>query len=220
MALWASTYACEGVIAYTWVNQGMYTAGGTITYELDFNRDFIMDLLFESTGMWFDVAAQNGENLVIAGGGDVHALPAGYLIGPDVDPTSWQIDPLGITLNSSATVPPGVVISTGEFLETTAYMGVQFYIDDLVHYGWVRISNPYPVTGGIIMDIAYETEPGVGIIAGAGVIPEPATTTLLFTGLMALIIGSIKQKAEQGVPPLRAASGARVNADVGHTRKI
>lgn len=179
---------CDGFIAYTWVNQGMYTAGEPISYNLDFNHDSIMDLLFESNGMWFDVAAQSEDNRVIAGGGDVYALPWGYSIGSDVDPDLWMMDPLGITLNSSATVPPGEVISTGQFLETTAFMGVQFYIDDLVHYGWVRISNPFPVTGGIIMDFAYETEPGVGIQAGAGMIPEPATSALLALGGLLLAL--------------------------------
>lgn len=180
--------ACVGFIAYTWANQGMYTAGEPISYNLDFNHDSIMDLLFESNGMWFDVAAQNDNNRVIAGGGDVYALPSGYSIGPGVDPELWQMDPLGITLNSSATVPPGEVISTGQFLETTAFMGVQFTIDELVHYGWVRISNPFPVTGGIIMDFAYETEPGVGILAGAGMIPEPATSALLAVGGLLLVL--------------------------------
>ena len=179
---------CDGFIAYTWVNQGMYTAGEPISYNADFNHDFIMDLLFESNGMWFDVAAQNDSNRVIAGGGDVYALPWGYSIGPGVDPELWQMDPLGITLNSSATIPPGEVISTGQFLETTAFMGVQFTIDDLVHYGWVRISNPFPVTGGIIMDFAYETEPGVGLLAGAGTIPEPATSRLLAVGGLLLVL--------------------------------
>jgi len=207
MALWASTCACEGFIAYTWVDKGMYTAGEPIGYDLDFNRDSILDIIFTSTGMWFGAFIQ-GEGQINAGGGEVRALADGTLVGPDTPADDWAQGYLGfLGLNSSATVPPGDVISTGQFLNTTAYMGVQFYIDDLVHYGWVRISNPYPVTGGIIMDFAYETEPGVGIIAGAGVIPEPATTTLLFTGLMALIIRSRKQKAEQGVAPY-VAQGA------------
>lgn len=40
----------------------MYTAGEPISYNLDFNNDSIMDLLFESNGMWFDVAAQSEDN--------------------------------------------------------------------------------------------------------------------------------------------------------------
>ena len=173
----------------------MYTAGDPIGYDLDFNADSMIDLIFTSTGMWFGAFIQ-GDGQINAGGGEVRALADGTLIGPDTPVDDWAQGYLGLLgLNSSATVPPGDVISTGQFLNTTAFMGVQFYIEGLVHYGWVRISNPFPVTGGIIMDYAYETEAGVGIIAGAGTIPEPATTTLLTSGLLALIIGNRKRKS-------------------------
>jgi hypothetical protein len=195
IALWASTTVCEGLIAYTWVNQGMYTVSGTIHYELDFNGDDLMDLLFTSTGMWFSVFPSN-DNAVIGSGGEVYALLDGFLIGSDVGPDLWIEGPSGVSLNTSAVVPPGDVISGGQFLETTAYMGVQFNIDESTYYGWVRISNPFDgISGGVIMDFAYETEPGVGIIAGAGVIPEPATTSLLTTGMLALMIGTRKRKS-------------------------
>ena len=186
---------CEGFIAYTWVNQGMYTVSGTIHYELDFNGDALTDLLFTSTGMWFSVFPSDN-NAVIGGGGEVHALLDGYSIGPDIDPDLWQVGPSGVSLNSSAVVPPGDVISGGEFRETTAFMGVQFYIDELAYYGWVRISNPFDgISGGVIVDFAYETESGLGVIAGAGAIPEPATASLLTTGLVALIMGANKRKS-------------------------
>lgn len=180
--------ACEGYISYTWVDKGMYTAGEPIGYDLDFNRDSILDIIFTSTGMWFGAFIQ-GEGQINAGGGEVRALADGTLIGPDTPADDWAQGYLGfLGLNSSATVPPGDVISTGQFLNTTAFMGVQFYIDELVHYGWVRISNPFPVTGGIIVDFAYETEPGVGILAGAGTIPEPATAALITAGCILLAL--------------------------------
>ena len=179
---------CEGFIAYNWVNQGMYTAGEPIGYDLDFNGDMIMDILFMSTGMWFDAIVPN-DNRVIAGGNHVHALAEGTSIGPDTPPEDWLQGYLGhLGINSSAVVPPGIVLSSGEFLQTTAYMGVMFYIDSAVHYGWVRISNPFDTTGGIIIDFAYETEAGVGIFAGAGVIPEPATAALIATGCILLAL--------------------------------
>ena len=193
MALWASTSACKGFIAYTWVNQGMYTGGEPIGYDLDFNRDAIFDLIFQSDGMLFGVAPP-GDNRVIASGGEVHALLEAFNIGPDIDPDFWQQGQFGVMINACAVFPDGPVC-LGQFRQTTAYMGVMFNIEDAVHYGWVRISNPFDGTGGTIMDFAYETEPGVGILAGAGVIPEPATTSLLTTGLMAIIIGTRKRKS-------------------------
>lgn len=181
---------CEGFISYSWVNQGMYVAHTPVSYSLDFNGDSIIDLLFESNGMWFDVASPNANSLVIAGDGDVHALSDGYSIGPDVESDLWLQDPLGLTLNTCAVLPPPFGVTCGgEFLETTAYMGVQFHIDEFLYYGWVRISNPYDgISGGVIMDFAYETEAGVGILAGAGAVPEPATTALITTGCILLAL--------------------------------
>lgn len=179
---------CEGFISYTWVDMGMYTSGEPIGYDLDFNGDLINDILFMSTGMWFGAFVQ-GDGRIIAGGNLVHALAEGTAIGPDTPQEDWLQGYLGhLGINSSATVPPGVVINTGEFLLITAYMGVRFNIEDAVHYGWVRISNPFNGTGGIIMDFAYETEPGVGILAGAGAIPEPATAALITTGCILLAL--------------------------------
>jgi hypothetical protein len=179
---------CEGFIAYTWLDRGMYTAGEPISYDLDFNADSISDILFMSTGMWFDAIVQ-GDNQVIAGGNNVHALAEGTSIGPDTPQEDWLQGYLGhLGINSCAVLPPpfGVVCS-GEFIQTTAYMGVMFNIEDAIHYGWVRISNPfYGASGGIIMDFAYETEAGVGILAGAGAIPEPATATLILAGCILL----------------------------------
>lgn len=168
----------------------MYTAGDPVTYELDFNQDAIIDLLFESTGMWFDVMPPD-DNRVIAGGNNVHALSEGTDIGPSTPTNDWLQGYLGhLGLNSCAVLPPpwGVTCS-GEFIQTTAYMGVKFYIDEAEYYGWVRISNPfYGASGGIIMDYAYETDPGIGILAGAGIVPEPTTIVLLSAGAFLLAV--------------------------------
>jgi len=184
-----SPRACEGFISYTWADRGMYTAGEPIGYDLDFNADSMIDLIFTSTGMWFSVDPQ-GDNQAWAGGNGVRALSEGYEIGPSVDPAEWQHGTFGLLLNSCAVLPPpDGVICNGEFIQTTAYMGVMFDIQDAVHYGWVRISNPfYGASGGVIMDFAYETEPGVGILAGAGMIPEPATSALLSVGGLLLAL--------------------------------
>jgi hypothetical protein len=182
--LWGSLLCaprvCEGVIAYSWVSQGMYTGGEPIGYDLDFNGDAIFDLIFQSDGMLFGVAPPE-DNRVIASGGEVHALLESFNIGPDVDPDLWQQGQFGLMINACAVFPEGPVC-LGQFRQTTAYMGVMFNIEDAVHYGWVRISNPFDGTGGTIMDFAYETEPGVGILAGAGMIPEPATSALMTVG--------------------------------------
>lgn len=60
------------------------------------------------------------------------------------------------------------------------YMGVEFLRDDGIHYGWVAVS-----AGGTTSTVgttgwAWESEPGVPIIAGA--IPEPSSVLLLMLG--------------------------------------
>lgn len=172
----------KAVVLISFQTDRHYTSGEPIGYDLDFNGDLVNDILFMSTGMWFGAFVQ-GDGRIIAGGNSVHALAEGTSIGPDTPQEDWLQGYLGqLNINSSATVPPGVVVNTGEFLLITAYMGVMFNIEDAVHYGWVRISNPFDGTGGTIMDFAYETEPGVGILAGAGMIPEPATSALMTVG--------------------------------------
>jgi hypothetical protein len=62
------------------------------------------------------------------------------------------------------------------------YIGVRFSIGTGHHYGWVRVDYPGPHLA--VYDAAYESEPGVGIVAG--VIPEPAPLGLLALGAAGL----------------------------------
>jgi len=74
----------------------------------------------------------------------------------------------------------------GHFRGHHAYMGVEFDIAGVMHYGWIDLwvapDNPYAEIYGW----AYETDPGVSIIAGA--IPEPATILLLLGGVVAVVV--------------------------------
>ena len=80
----------------------------------------------------------------------------------------------------------------GRFPGHRAYMGVEFDIAGATHYGWIDLrvapDNPYAEIYGW----AYETEPGVSIIAGA--IPEPATIFLLLGGVLAVVVSRFNQK--------------------------
>lgn len=184
-------------IIYTWLDKGMYTAGDPIGYNLDFDQNGVVDFIFESTGMWLGVLRQ-GSNMTIAGGNDVDALSEDYAIGSSVPEDKWlsgYLDFLGI--NSCAVVPGVGLICTGNFLKTNAFMGVRFCdLDGLAHYGWIRIDNPLNSTGGTIVDFAYETEPGVGILAGAGVIPEPATVALMIVAGVGLGLSRLRRNRQ------------------------
>ncbi len=60
------------------------------------------------------------------------------------------------------------------------YQGIRFVEGGNTYYGWVRMTFPADSAVGILHDWAYETQPGVGIMAGA--VPEPSTWALFLTG--------------------------------------
>jgi len=67
------------------------------------------------------------------------------------------------TLNSCAVTSELACI--GLFTNMIAYMAVQFESDLGMHFGWVRIDARNP--GGVVVDWAYDTRPGIPIRAGA-----------------------------------------------------
>ena len=59
-------------------------------------------------------------------------------------------------------------------------MGVEFYIGDNIHYGWINLVVAEFIPYAEIYGWAYESEPGKPIIAGA--VPEPSTLALFALG--------------------------------------
>ena len=69
------------------------------------------------------------------------------------------------------------------------YMGLEFEADGQTYYGWARITADYDDIYVVVHEWAYESTPGIGIAAGAtGVIPEPATATLIGIGGLGLAL--------------------------------
>ena len=60
------------------------------------------------------------------------------------------------------------------------YVGVAFQttFGGDAHYGWIEVTS-VSSTEIVINQWAYEDQPGVGIAAGAGRVPEPSTAVLL-----------------------------------------
>ena len=77
-------------------------------------------------------------------------------------------------------------------------MGVEFDIEGATHYGWIDLFvgeySPYAEIYGW----GYETDPGVSILAGAGVVPEPSTFSLLIGGLLTIGCTLRRAKARRG----------------------
>ncbi len=119
------------------------------------------------------------------GASDATALPEGFQIGPDTGANHWtSLQPLygGLTLVSAR--DGGIIgeppLTSGDFVGVEfAYIGILFYIDDQVHYGWIRAGSPVVSSGsngGWVYDYAYATTPNTPIAAGA--VPEPSTLAI------------------------------------------
>ena len=77
--------------------------------------------------------------------------------------------------------------SSGYFINVSGYFGIEFKIEDNTHYGWVHITNETGLGhGGFIDGWAYETDAGVGILAG--LVPEPDVGLMFFVGAIGLIV--------------------------------
>lgn len=110
-------------------------------------------------------------------GGRVAALDFGYIINQNSgssSPEAW--------FNSKAWNNLTIIVSTGqsgEFINHRGFVGLEFNTTDGTHYGWLEIEG---MVGSQIQIYgwAYESTPGVGIVAGA--VPEPSSLILFLIG--------------------------------------
>ena len=128
-------------------------------------------------------------------------LPEGTEIGPDA---SFPLD--GEWHHHKDSAGPDSTgfnlgyASSGLMQLSNAYIGVEFTIDDNVHYGWIHyvgfgVAHEYglpgfpAIPGGWVNSWAYNSIPGEPIHAGQ--IPEPRTYALL-AGLAALGLAALR----------------------------
>ena len=103
------------------------------------------------------------------------AIAAGEFIG-SAPPTGTEWADTEVELNACSTGTPAC---SGNFIGGIAYLGIEFDIAGATHYGWLEIESSSLGSRAWIHRWAYETEPGVGLIAG---IPEPGVPSLLLVG--------------------------------------
>jgi len=166
-------------------------------FPFDMNGDGISDFTFDHGQNTLGVTML-GDNLLLA------------------DVTEWSI-PFYEGTEISETPPSGMLWSDGSFgfysrqqilggeYATTGYwqgidhgmFGVNFDIDGESYYGWVRLSTGMDdqYSSYILHDWAYETQPGVGIIAGT--VPEPSTWALFLCGGAVLLYRSCSRRGRQ-----------------------
>lgn len=172
-------------------------------YNLDFNEDGQTDFIIEAGESFQPIGI--GDNRIYAypeAPGELGALATplayGQSIGPDLPTGAVWFD------SYVHPRPPNQTISAyfhyvlsggagGLWRDgMTAYMGAEFDIDGQTHYGWLRIEIPDPLRGnsGIIHDMAYNTVPGMPILAGQ--VPEPSTWVLFLIGGSGMLLWRLR----------------------------
>lgn len=163
----------------------------TQDYNIDLNGDGAFDLQHDSSGRSSYLRTWGGTRLLglrlpYEGQSWYDSLPypltTGVTIGADSpalfpqdgELAGWQSHPIGVPGVASLHVRYNIG-SSGSFLGIRGYLGIEFLIDGQIHYGWMDLDN-YNYFQTEIHGWAYESEPGMPILAGS--VPEPST--LLF----------------------------------------
>jgi hypothetical protein len=157
---------------------------------VDFNSDGKADFAFDSIlGISTKVVPQQQHRILVQPepppdlGGYVQPLLKGTSISIDLAQPGllWNdgSGPVGGATLSACAAPFGCI---GPWIGLTAYSGIEIELNGQKHYGWMQIAHFQFSNGGALVDWAYETRPGVPILAGA--VPEPSARTLLLSGVV------------------------------------
>ncbi len=166
-------------------------AADTNTIDFDFNEDGSTDLSFLASlsQFHFIVSDPSSTSLVAnsTSSGGPAPLSEGDFIGAYDEFDTLFLRPLseGGGGLSFAFDSGGGVITGGAFLGLIAYMGFEFQADDGNHFGYILIRESGGGFGGFFLESGYETEPGLGLRAGA--IPEPSVSAILVIGAAGLL---------------------------------
>ena len=185
-------------IIVNWLDEPIILSHGEfagVQTPLDINGDGVTDFTFLASVSLVGVRSENQNRYIIFPspppniGGGVEPLYSDFQIGPDLNDSNLEwfgiptdFAPFGIWMSGE---------SGGRFIGHHAFMGVEFEIDDSVHYGWINIKVEEDFPYGRIYGWAYESSPDTPIIAGE--IPEPNTLLLLIGGA-ALLLGMRSKK--------------------------
>lgn len=178
---------CKGDIIYTPYNGDLTPAFPSNEFTLDINNDgtpeFRFSAVMDAPLYSVDVRSLGSEEILFPEAlGTISALAisrGNQIDSGELGGTARWGTGIGILSHWDLQFPIGE-IKGGYFLETNAFIGIRFQINGNIHYGWIQVDNPFDVPGGTVTGFAYETSPGVSIVAGA--VPEPSSVIIFIIG--------------------------------------
>jgi hypothetical protein len=190
-------HPCRGSISVNWLDEPMvlWSEFASVQTPLDMNLDGLDDFIFTASVSFVGVHPETANQYLIYPspppniGGPVEPLSDGFEIGPNSG--DGELDWYGST-GYSTLIQCLSGACAGRFKGQHAYMGVEFDIAGGTHYGWIDM---YVAADGPYAEIygwAYETQPGVSILAGA--VPEPSTVLLMAAGSLALLYSRARKR--------------------------
>ena len=173
--------------AVVFFDQGVLLTQNLGLFEIDFDGNGTTDVSFEKfTSPFFinGISGSSTTSIIVNSDPSISGaqpLDQGELIGPILsEPFSF----LNLEFNGrvgrlqllSAFTSGDLLIEQGPFFRRTAYAGFSFEGEEGTHYGYALIRDNDAAASITVLNWAYESEPGVAIVAGA--IPEPSTFVL------------------------------------------
>ena len=183
-----------------------------VQYPLDLDGDSRSDFTFAADNQGVGLRTERASRVIVSLspppniGGPVAYLPEGFCIGSSLDPQlAWNSsDPLGgyvspgeiafativqcLDSGCLSTWPPGPA--------TRGFIGIEFELADGRHYGYFDIVLSGDAAGAALLGWAYDSRPGMPILAGA--VPEPSTWALLGGGGMLMVWFRRKRHERKG----------------------
>jgi hypothetical protein len=179
--------ATADVIAFLPDEPVPYPPGfGPIPFDID--GDGTIDFDFPNTFSAMEIVPRGlNRSLIDEQFGDeiVSALMSGDFIG--AEPGAGMVWDNHEAFLGGCASGGGTLSCPGNFLDGLDIVGLEFDIAGQTHYGWIEIES-FDRFGPVnFQRWAYESDPGVGILAGA--IPEPSTALLLVIGTLTCLLG-------------------------------
>jgi hypothetical protein len=118
----------------------------------------------------------NGQTWANANAGIVHRLPAGSIVGPES--STWFGGNSWLEYQDNGA-------GAWDGFDGEAFIGFRFdptHAASTFNYGWFRVYYDDAADRVTLLDYAFESTPGVSIVAGSGVVAIPESGSLLIVG--------------------------------------